>query len=234
MKIGILNAYLTSKDPNSYQLQYEPMLLDFLKLAMPTAEFRSFKVGYGDFPKEVTECDGWIITGSPNSAYEKSDWILKLGEWIQSCDQNKIKLLGICFGHQIISHFLGGHVEKSRKGWGVGVRKFNVVQNAAWMEPGTSPVRLLFSHQDQVDQLPTNATLLATDEFCPHQMFCIGTHIFSMQGHPEFTRSYSLARMESRQSLLGEEVFKTGVASLSQPTDENLVGTWIRQFFGMP
>jgi GMP synthase (glutamine-hydrolysing) len=61
-----------------------------------------------------------MMTGSCFSALDQDEWILKLHEFIRSIDKNAQKVVGICFGHQVISNALGGIVEKNLKGWEVG------------------------------------------------------------------------------------------------------------------
>ena len=60
-----------------------------------------------------------IIPGSPSSVtdMQKTPWIINLTEFIRKVYTNfkHIKILGICFGHQVVAQALGGEVEKSTK-----------------------------------------------------------------------------------------------------------------------
>ena len=94
-----------------------------------------------------------------------------------------------------------------------------------------SDCSLLFSHQDQVAILPPYSQLLASDNFCENQIFSLDDHIFSIQGHPEFTRDYAKGRFDSRVERLGVDVHKKAIVSLAKKTDELIVGEWIRNFF---
>jgi len=40
------------------------------------------------------------------------------------------KIIGICFGHQIIARALGGKVELNEKGWEMAVRQVNLAESA--------------------------------------------------------------------------------------------------------
>ncbi len=230
--IGLLNAYHFDTTPGSYQEKYEPIFLDYLKKILPDHEIKTYQVAQNEFPKSTNECEGWIVSGSPASAYDNDEWINRLMEFIQDCHKAKTKLVGICFGHQIIAQALGGKVENSKKGWGIGVRDFKIDQTTTWMTPELNKnCALLFSHQDQVMKLPEGATLLGGDDFCRIQMYSIGNHIFSLQGHPEFTREYAKERYDTRIEKLGEDCYTKGVASLNNKTDELIVGKWIQHFF---
>ena len=55
------------------------------------------------------------------SAYDSDAWISQLKDFIRQVDATtNSKILGICFGHQIIAEALGGKVEKNTLGWEIG------------------------------------------------------------------------------------------------------------------
>jgi len=96
----------------------------FLKLADSDLRVRTYDATKGELPASVDECDAYVITGSPSSAYDEDVWIEKLAGFIQRLDEANHPLVGICFGHQIIAKALGGRVGKSDKGWGIGVHEY--------------------------------------------------------------------------------------------------------------
>jgi len=89
---------------------------------------------------------------------------------------------------------------------------------------------LLFYHQDQVTKLPVDATHLAGDEFCEFQMYSIEDHIFSIQGHPEFTRTYAKFRTDNLADKIDKTIYNEANSSLKNKTDELTVGKWIQHF----
>jgi len=183
------------------------------------------------WPNSLQECDGWIIGASQHSVHDKSSWITKLMEFACACHFNQKPLIGIGFGHQVIAHSLGGEVNKSRKGWGAGVRDFNIRQHKPWMAPELATCSLSFSHKEQVDMLPGQATLLAGDSFCLHQMYAIGEHVFAIQGHPEYDQAFMQALLDEHKKNIPIECHEQALASLDQSTDSRVVGDWIRRFF---
>jgi GMP synthase-like glutamine amidotransferase len=84
-----------------------------------TLHLDAFDVTKGIYPK-MNDYEAFIMTGSKYSAYDTEEWILTLTEFIRQVDQTSKKVIGICFGHQILANALGGRVEKNGKGWEVG------------------------------------------------------------------------------------------------------------------
>jgi len=80
-------------------------------------QFRVYDAQKQELPLEIRECDLYIVTGSPSSAYDQEEWIQHLEDFVRSADRIKHPLIGICFGHQIVAQALGGKVGKSGKGW---------------------------------------------------------------------------------------------------------------------
>jgi GMP synthase-like glutamine amidotransferase len=156
---------------------------------------------------------------------------MKLMEFACACHYNQKPLIGIGFGHQVIAHSLGGEVNRSRKGWGAGVRDFNIRQHKPWMTPELTTCSLGFSHKEQVDMLPGQATLLAGDSFCLHQMYVIEDHILAIQGHPEYDQTFMQAWLSENKKKLTETCHEQALASLDQSTDSSVVGSWMREFF---
>ena len=190
MKIGLLNA-CTPAEEIEFKADEYVNFRNFLDLDPNDIELINYRITEMDFPADPNECAGYIITGSPRGVYDPQPWIAELGDFIRTAHAADIKLVGICFGHQILAHSLGGHAEKSDKGWGMGLRPFNLDQDQSpeWLTEvaNGSECNLYFCHQDQVVTLPKNATRLAGSEFCPNAMFEIEDRVLAMQGHPEFT-----------------------------------------------
>ena len=188
-----------------------------------------YEVQNNHYPQSVRDNDVYLITGSKASVYEDLPWIQQLQHYVRELADQSIPLIGICFGHQIVAQSLGGLVRKSEKGWGVGVRQVPVLKKYDWMRPEIPGYRLLYSHQDQVIELPQDAASFAGDEFCPHAGMQINNHVVTLQGHPEFSFDYMQYLIDQRRKLIGEERYQQARASLSQPTDQQAIARWLLQ-----
>ncbi|OGS37256.1 MAG: hypothetical protein A2293_15900 [Elusimicrobia bacterium RIFOXYB2_FULL_49_7] len=230
MTFGLLQADHARTDLQSRFGDYPDIFSAFLKKSGLPAINRIYDLQANHFPKTVDDCDVYLITGSKSSVYEEAVWIKQLIAFTQHAFSAKKKLLGICFGHQMLAHALGGRTVKSEKGWGVGLKTFSLLKQKTWMEPPLSEVSLLYSHQDQVQILPPGSELLGGNDFCPHQMFCMGNQVLGIQGHPEFTPDYLSALMEPRIPIIGVERHAEAAASLDKPSDAKVIGQWMIRF----
>jgi GMP synthase-like glutamine amidotransferase len=79
---------------------------------LPGLEFRYYEASKGVIPASPTECGAWICSGSKSSVYDREDWIERLGGFIRSV-HGKRPFVGICFGHQMLAHAMGGEVAKA-------------------------------------------------------------------------------------------------------------------------
>ena len=239
MHLGILKADSVRDELQpqfgDYPGMFERLLLqaarDLAFDRQPT--FEVFDVQAGQFP-QVDACDGYVITGSRDSVYDDQEWIRQLSEFVRVLHEQRKKTVGICFGHQLIAHALGGRTRQSDKGWGVGVHEFRVSGAApSWMQCGGSSFGLLCSHKDQVEELPPGATILASSDFCPFAAFALEDHFITFQGHPEFNKPYAEALIRFRDGLLGDAK-EPALRSLQQSTDEALVAGWMLEFLAGP
>ena len=194
---------------------------------LPGISFRYYEAHRGHLPSSASECDAWMCTGSKYSVYDGSAWIADLAAFIRSLDRPYV---GICFGHQMLAHAMGGEVAKAKQGWGVGVLPLKVLQHEAWMDPPAESVRIQHMHQDQVLRLPGKSVLLGTSPHCEIGMFRVGETMLGIEGHPEFTVEYGAALIRARRAQIGEPGAQRALESLKGKTDSPVVGRWIEGF----
>ncbi len=206
----------------------------FQRLLADRLELKPFFLMEDNFPNTPHDCDGWITTGSRHSVYEDIPWIHRFADLTRQIAASGVPMVGVCFGQQMIAHALGGRVEKSDRGWGVGIKEVTVTQPQPWMGSSPSSFRILNSHQDQVVEAPPGATVIASNAHCPVSAMALGENIITFQGHPEFEPAYSRALMEARRgTLIPEEVVDAGLLSLEVGPDRELLVDWIVRFFEM-
>jgi GMP synthase-like glutamine amidotransferase len=194
------------------------------------AEFKVYNVMEGHYPPDSERYDAYLVTGSKADSFGSDAWIQTLKTYLLERYARGDKLLGVCFGHQLLALLLGGKAERAVQGWGVGIHQYRMENKTAWMSPDLEDLTLLISHQDQVTRLPENATLLASSEFCPIASYCIGDQVLCFQGHPEFVHDYSRALLDLRQQHIGEPAYTRGVDSLQHDHQGHMVAEWMMRF----
>jgi GMP synthase-like glutamine amidotransferase len=230
-RVGILNAIHPQRSVINWGGSPIDAYIRFFQSVGAPFAFTGYEVAQGQLPASPDECDAYVITGSSNGVYDQEVWIPALMQFIRDSYQAGKKLVGICFGHQILAHALGGHAEKSEKGWGLGLKTFSILQTKPWMTGTPERCSLHFAHQDQVLALPSQAELLGGNGFCPNAFFVIKDQVLGIQGHPEFTK----VMMEDLLAPMGAElepvVHETAVSSLEHGIPDNeLVGQWLVNF----
>ncbi|MDV6329765.1 glutamine amidotransferase-related protein [Asticcacaulis sp. 201] len=184
--------------------------------------FRVFKTLAGELPPHDAQLKGVVITGSPAGVYEGDPWIIALMEWLRALD-TQTPVVGICFGHQVMAQAWGGHVEKSPKGWGVGLHEYNVQAHDLWQTlagKGAQTIACAVTHQDQVVKLPDNAIVLAGSEFTPHgAIYYTGRKGLSFQCHPEFCEDFASELLISRRGIrIDAALVDQAVETLKRPS----------------
>ena len=232
MKIGILNAINSLKSEVNWNGTPTDAYIRFITSGGgDDFTYNGFDVALGEFPDSADACDAYVITGSPNGVYDAEPWIADLMQFIREAYAAGKKLVGICFGHQVLAHALGGHTEKSAKGWGLGLKPFEISTHKPWMTKGPGQFNLYFVHQDQVMALPEEAELLGGNGFCPNLIFVMGEQVLGVQGHPEFTQSIMTGILAGKNGSVEEGLLETAVSSIHAGTPDNdTFARWIVNF----
>lgn len=98
--------------------------------------------------------DAVLITGSKHSAFEDDDWILRLVAYTkrlleQPADRPDgrppVRVIGVCFGHQIVGRAMGAPVGRSDRGWELSVVDMALTDEGKRIFGGETLVRLFFS-----------------------------------------------------------------------------------------
>ena len=235
MKIGILLVGRASEDLVDEYGTYAEMLIALINTEEQVFEFKTFNILDDEFPKDHLECDGWIVTGSPHGVYEDHSWIPTVSQLINNIYEANLPIFGVCFGHQLIAQALGGHVEKSEKGWGLGLHTYQVNNKPDYMSNLSEEVTLNICHQDQVLRPPQGATVYAKSEFCENAGFYIKDTVLTMQAHPEFLVDFTKALLTARRDVtIPKEFVDPALVGLKNNPDSaqsNQFAKTIRQFF---
>ena len=230
MKIAILQCDSVLDELVEEFGDYPDMVRSMLQGLAGNLSFQVFDVTRQEYPDDPDAFDCYISTGSRAAAYAQTPWIERLIRFVRLLDERRKKLVGICFGHQIIALACGGEVSKSEKGWGIGVSVNRIVCRPTWMCEPRERLNIIVSHQDQITKLPPSATVIAESDFCPYFIIQWNDHFLSIQGHPEWHRAYSRALIERRREIIDPARIEKGLASLALQPDSALFARWIFAF----
>ena len=230
MKIAILQCDNVMEKFQEDFGNYPEMITDLLNSVENNLEIGTFDVQKGEYPQNINDWELFITTGSKASVNDNEDWILDLIEFTKLLGVTKKKLMGICFGHQIIALARGGSVEESDKGWGIGIASNNLLIQTDWMDNEQHELKLIVSHKEQINQLPQGAMVIAESDFCPYFMVQWDDHFLSVQGHPEWNKLYSKTLMNDRRSIIPVKSIEQGLASLEQNINNQQFARWIINF----
>jgi GMP synthase (glutamine-hydrolysing) len=146
-----------------------------------------------------------VVTGSAAMVTDPDPWIRHTGNWLGQVVARGIPVLGICFGHQLLAHALGGRVDYREDGVEVGTVSLALTGTAA-DDPlfGGLPSRLHVhaSHRQSVLRLPAGASLLGSSPQDPHHAWRIGANAWGVQFHPEFDAAIVRAHVDHYRPLL--------------------------------
>ena len=136
---------------------------------------------------QIKNIKGIILSGGPLNVYQT-----KKIKFNKNLIKFGIPILGICFGHQIISKELGGKVKKSKvREFGLAkIRKINnsILTKDFFNKNGINNVWM--SHADEVTKIPKNFRIIASSD---HSKLCMIenkiNNFYGIQFHPEVTHT---------------------------------------------
>ena len=158
-------------------------------------------------PREK-EFSGVVITGSRFMVTEPEAWTNETIRWLREAVSRPIPILGICYGHQLIAHAMGGKVDYHPKGREIGsveVTKTLVAEDDLLFRDLPSKFDVYVSHLQSVLRIPPNSKVLASNGFEPHQAFVLNNHVWGVQFHPEFNENIMRESIIEQKDILQNE-----------------------------
>jgi GMP synthase (glutamine-hydrolysing) len=180
----------------------------------------------GDALPDPAEVSGAVVTGSHAMVSHREPWSETTAAWLAQLVARDTPVLGICYGHQLLAHALGGEAGDHPQGAEVGTVTVTLDNAAATDQllrglPAQFPAHVV--HWQSALRLPEGAVRLAGNDHEPVHAFRAGAHAWGVQFHPEFDadvmRGYidqlagDLARAGTAPAALREHVVPTDAAA---------------------
>lgn len=136
---------------------------------------------------------GIIFTGGPNSVYLEDSPLID-----KEIFSLGVPVLGICYGAQLITHLLGGKVEKAEKGE-YGKSHINIKKPSALLEGVEDGSVMWMSHMDYISSVPEDFIVTTSTEHSPNASIEDSSrNIYAVQFHPEVNHStYGMKLIEN-------------------------------------
>lgn len=196
---------------------YEAWIAHGMGRSLAPGDVEVAAVYLGDPLPAPARVAGVVITGSASMVSEREPWSERAAVWLAGVvAEDSVPVLGLCYGHQLIAHALGGEVGPNPNGREMGTVEVHFASAAPSQAPQSqgSPFSPLFepgsfrghtSHVEAVLRPPRGAQVLARTRLDPHSALRFGPRQWGTQFHPEFDAEILRGYVEARREiLLGE------------------------------
>ena len=187
---------------------------------LPAQRVRVINVAAGAKLPSIKEFAGAIITGSGAMVTERLAWSESTAGWIRDAVDDGLPLFGVCFGHQLMAHALGGRVDYLPGGCEIGTQAITPSPEAEIGDlagSATTSFRAHTTHEQSVLEPPAGAVTLARSVQDAHQMLRYGPNAVSTQFHPEFSadimRAYIRRKYAKSWDPAAQEMFQAVAAA---------------------
>ncbi|RPE80203.1 GMP synthase (glutamine-hydrolysing) [Vulcaniibacterium tengchongense] len=151
---------------------------------------------------------GVLITGSGAMVTDRADWSERSADWLREAAHDGLPLFGICYGHQLLAHALGGEVGDNPAG-----REMGTVHVELHPHAGADPLfaglpprfPAQATHLQTVLRPPEGATVLARSAQDDCHAFRWGERVWGVQFHPEFSAAHMRGYVRARREALQRE-----------------------------
>jgi GMP synthase (glutamine-hydrolysing) len=156
----------------------------------------------GEVPPSIDGFDGVIMTGSPLSVTEPTEWMRRAADFLAEAGEKK-PVLGVCFGHQLLAWRYGAKVVKNPLGRELGTVSISLTEEglrSTLFANFPQRFEVQATHVDMVTDV-AGLTVLAFNESCGVQAFSKGPRSFGVQFHPEMDAASIRFCIESPETL---------------------------------
>jgi GMP synthase (glutamine-hydrolysing) len=208
---------------------------DWFGAGLGVSDLKKVEVYDGQPLPDLDGLSGIVVTGSASMVSAREDWSEKTAGWLKSAVDAGVPVLGICYGHQLLAHALGGEVGVNPNGRQIGTVNAHMLHEAADDPllgdlPTDYPVQT--SHSESVLTLPPNAKSLATSERDHNFVIRFADKVWGVQYHPEFSAPVMREYLSVRADAIREEGQDPEALS-SRVTDSDTALSVLRKFANM-
>jgi GMP synthase (glutamine-hydrolysing) len=175
---------------------------------LPGRQASHLWVAEGEALPDVADYAGVLVTGSGAMVTERHAWSERTAAWLRDAAGGGHALFGICFGHQLLAHALGGIVDWNPRGREMGTVPVSL-DPAAGHDPLFSglpaTVHVHATHLQTVLSPPPQAQVLARSAHDDCQAFRWGEAAWGVQFHPEFNTGVMRGYIAARSDALEQE-----------------------------
>lgn len=182
----------------------------WLRLAcnLPSARLRVVDVVAGDTLPAPSEVAGALVTGSAAMVTERAGWSERTAGWIRNAMDAQLPMFGVCYGHQLMAHALGGRVDYLAGGREIGTLPIELASSSAG-DPLAASLPTVFrahtTHEQSVLETPPGTLVLARSARDPHHLLRYSAHAVSAQFHPEFNADVMRAYIQRKREVMRGE-----------------------------
>lgn len=172
-------------------------------------DYRTIRVDQGEVLPPIEALDhapAILVTGSPAMVSERLDWSEVTAQWLADAHAAALPILGICYGHQLLAHALGGEVGPNPAGRCMGRAMVEFSDSEEPLTGAFAPAAAFnVSHVEVVLAPPEGARLIGTAPHDPYHVLYFGNRSWGVQFHPEFDGPIMRAYIEARSEPLEAE-----------------------------
>ena len=207
-------AVLVTGDPVAEVRERRGGFAELIRQAAPafgTRPWLGLDVRQLDVLPELSGALAVIITGSALSVTELLPWKDRVSASLRQLVGDGVPVLGICFGHQLLGHALGGRVSANPNGREMGTVPLSVIEDDEVLGERASFLANS-THLDSVVELPPGTRVLAHTPREPYAALRFGPRAWGVQFHPEMDAQVMRYYFEARRTTLLAEGFDVGAA----------------------
>ncbi|KAH0842760.1 putative glutamine amidotransferase-like protein [Fonsecaea pedrosoi] len=177
------------------------------------------------YPDPAT-IDAILITGS------NTPWINKLVDYTAKIlSETTVRVIGVCFGHQIVGRALKAEVGRNPQGWEAAVNDVQLSEKGKEVF-GVDKIRLHQMHRDCVFYYPEGVEALGSSPVCKVQGMYSPKRLLTVQGHPEFNQEIMTEIISTRHAtgIFDDKAYQEHMNKVNLPHDGLVVSQAFLKF----